>query len=126
MAPVPKPAPRWLEKAKRRADEARAMKACYAAVDARDGRCCRVCRKRVGGIGLLEAAHHHHLIYRSRGGTHETATVLTLCVACHQAVHDAKIRLTGNADERSPHTGALCGVRLERYTEGGWKVERMV
>lgn len=122
---IPKPAPRWKTKAKQAAENTRAIKACYAEVDKRDSYCCRVCHRRVGGIGMLYAAHHHHLVYRSAGGTHESRNVITLCVACHQAVHDADIRLSGNADERNS-IGVLSGVLLERATDAGWKVERHV
>lgn len=124
MNPAPKPSPRWLERAKRKAEDTRRLKACYAAVDARDGHRCRVCRHPVGGIGMLEARHRHHLVYRSKGGDHDPANVLTVCVKCHRAIHDAEIRLTGNANTRAAESGRLCGVQLERFTEGGWKVER--
>jgi 5-methylcytosine-specific restriction endonuclease McrA len=120
----PKPAPRWIDKAKRRAEEAKQMKACYAAVDLRDGKQCRVCQARVGGLGQLEAAHHHHLQYRSKGGGHDPDNVLTLCVRCHTALHNSEIALSGDANARAAETGRLCGVKLERYTAAGWRVER--
>lgn len=123
--PCPKPSPRWMEKAKQRAEEARTLKQVYAQVDRRDGPRCRVCGARVGGVGLLERRHHHHLTYRSRGGEHTTANTLSTCVRCHQAVHDAEIRLSGDADLRDTD-GKFCGVTLERYTEAGWKTERMI
>lgn len=44
---VPKPTPRWQLRQRDRAAEARAMQTCYAAVDARDRHCCRVCGRRV-------------------------------------------------------------------------------
>jgi hypothetical protein len=119
---IPKPEPRWKAKAKQAADNTRLLKLCYADVDRRDGHGCRVCHKRVGGIGMLYAAHHHHLVYRSKGGAHERANVVTLCVRCHQAVHDGEIRLTGDADARDP-VGVLCGVKLERAADSGWIVE---
>jgi 5-methylcytosine-specific restriction endonuclease McrA len=124
FSPCPKPAPRWLDKAKKRAEEAKAIKACYAQVDQRDGRQCRVCQARVGGIGLLEATHHHHLTYRSKGGAHEASNVITLCVQCHTALHNGEIALSGNPDARAAESGRLCGVKLERYTAAGWRVER--
>ena len=102
------------------------MRACYAAVDRRDGPACRVCGARVGGLGTLDARHHHHLVYRSKGGAHETGNCLSLCVQCHAAVHNAEIRLSGDADARLAESGRLGGVRLERWTESGWKVERYV
>lgn len=117
---APKPAPRWLEKAQRRADEARAIKACYAQVDRRDGPHCRVCGRRVGGLGMLEARHHHHLVYRSRGGEHLTRNVLSLCRPCHAAVHDSEVRLSGDADATRLEDGRLGGVLVERWTESGW------
>lgn len=119
---IPKPTPRWKEKAKKLAEDAKAQKECYAHVDRRDGHCCRVCHARVGGVGMLQAVHHHHLVYRSRGGDHETANVVSLCVKCHSAVHNGEIRLSGNADERN-HIGLLSGVKLERAAESGWVPE---
>lgn len=122
---VPKPKPRWMEKAEKQADAKKAERECYAAVDRRDEHCCRVCGKRVGGIGILSAVHHHHLVYRSRGGEHTTANVISLCVKCHHAQHNGEIRLSGDADARS-RAGVLNGVQLERpaETKSGWKSER--
>lgn len=119
---IPKPPPRWKDKAKKLAAEVKAQKECYAQVDRRDSFCCRVCRARVGGVGMLQAVHHHHLVYRSRGGDHDTANVVSLCVKCHSAVHNGEIRLSGNADERN-HIGVLSGVKLERADDAGWKAE---
>jgi 5-methylcytosine-specific restriction endonuclease McrA len=121
---VPKPSPRWLDKAKRRAAEAKAIKDCYAQVDARDGHACRVCQARVGGVGILEAVHHHHLVYRSKGGSHDASNVLSLCVKCHHALHNGEIALSGDANARLAESGRLCGVKLERYSDAGWRVER--
>lgn len=117
---LPKPEPRWKQKAQQAADNTRLLKACYAEVDRRDGHCCRVCHKRVGGIGMLYAAHHHHLVYRSKGGEHDPANVVTLCVACHQGVHDGLLRLTGDADARSL-VGVLCGLTLWHPNDSDWQ-----
>lgn len=119
---IPKPEPRWKAKARQVAENTRVLKAAYAEVDKRDGHCCRVCHKRVGGIGMLYAAHHHHLIYRSRGGADETQNIVTLCVRCHQAQHDGEMRLSGDADLRNS-VGVLSGVKLERATDAGWAPE---
>lgn len=121
-----KPEPRWKAKRALAAIEAKLQRDCYLAVDRRDGPRCRVCKAHVGGLGTLKARHHHHLIYRSKGGAHEQQSVLSLCVACHDAIHRlAVLRLTGDANLRSPHTGALCGVKIERVTESGWCVTGM-
>lgn len=119
---IPKPTPRWMEKAKKVAASKKAERECYAAVDKRDGHCCRVCHARVGGIGMLQAVHHHHLVYRSRGGGHDTNNVISLCVKCHGAVHNGEMQLSGDANARNS-IGVLNGVKLERLTEAGWRVE---
>jgi 5-methylcytosine-specific restriction endonuclease McrA len=78
----------------------------------------------VGGVGLLEAAHHHHLVYRSKGGQHEPSNTILLCVKCHAALHNGEIALSGDANARAAESGRLCGVKLERHTAAGWRVER--
>lgn len=118
---IPKPQPRWMEKAKKVAANKKAEKDCYAQVDRRDGHCCRVCHARVGGIGMLAAVHHHHLVYRSLGGKHETRNVLSLCVKDHQAVHDGTLRLSGDADARNS-IGVLSGVKVEQLKNDNWVV----
>jgi len=123
----PKPRPLWMEKAEKRAAEAKAQRECYAAVDRRDGPACRVCGARVGGLGTLEARHHHHLVYRSKGGEHDASNVLSLCVKCHTALHAGEIRLSGDANARLAESGRLGGVKLERWADGaGWQPERFV
>lgn len=125
MPAVPKPLPRVLEKVRKLAQKKSAERECYAQVDRRDGHQCRVCRKHVGGVGLLEAAHHHHLVPRSlsKAQQWDTRNVLLLCRLCHAKEHACEIRLTGNADTRNS-VGTLCGVLLERTTKSGWKVAR--
>lgn len=123
----PKPPPRWMAKAQKVADAKKQERECYAAVDRRDEHCCRVCGKRVGGLGLLTRVEHHHLVYRSKGGEHTTRNVLSLCVQCHHAQHQGEIRLSGNADSRN-HAGVLDGVQMERPAEtaSGWETVRWV
>jgi hypothetical protein len=116
-----KPEPRWKAKAKQAAENTRLLKQAYADVDRRDSHCCRVCHKRVGGIGMLYAAHHHHIEFLSRGGKHETSNLVTLCVRCHSDVHGGELRITGDADARSP-VGVLCGLTVQKAVDGGWEV----
>lgn len=118
---IPKPEPRWMEKAKKIAADKKAERECYAQVDRRDSHCCRVCHARVGGIGMLQAVHHHHIVYRSKGGDHDTANVVSLCVKCHHAIHNGELRITGDADARNS-IGVLCGLTLEKAGESGWEV----
>ena len=113
------------KQAKKTAQEA-AERACYRAVDQRDGHACRVCKRLVGGNSMLDRAHHHHLVYRSRGGEHASANVITVCKACHDAIHvKATVRLEGDADLRDAR-GKLHGVKVSRLTEAGWTVEKWV
>jgi hypothetical protein len=78
----------------------------------RDGGRCRVpgCRSARG----LEV---HHIVHRAHGGTHETANLVTLCSACHQAHHDGRLAIRGTANSLDvarpgappppcPHVGA--------------------
>ena len=103
-----------------------AERACYLAVNARDGHRCRVCQRAVGGIGLLDRVIHHHLIFRSQGGAHDSANVLTICPSCDEAVHrSGKLQLAGDADQQDER-GRLNGVSVSRLHEAGWKVDRWV
>jgi hypothetical protein len=36
------------------------------------------------------------------------------------------IRLSGDADHIDPLTGAWTGVKLERYSDAGWTIERWI
>jgi ferredoxin len=122
--PVPKLPPRAKQKLHDRATEAKALKDCYKAVDARDGTHCRICGRFCypQAIGLLSRAERHHMVYRSQGGKHETRNVLTVCKAiCHPAIHvQAILRVSGDADLRDD-TGKLCGVFVEHLKDGQWE-----
>lgn len=96
-------------------------------VDARDGGRCRVCRKRCSPTAteLERRAERHHIVPLSLGGDSTSTNLVTLCWTCHQRGRhglDPTLQITGNADIRSKHTGDLCGVRVERLTEAGWRV----
>ncbi len=125
---VPKPTPRAAEKLKARAAEAKALKDCYKAVDARDGTHCRICGRFCypQAIGLLSRAERHHMIFRSQRVIHETWNVLTTCKAvCHPAIHtQGTLRVSGDADLRDA-AGKFCGVQIERLTETGWQIKGM-
>src|SRR6266852_6605092 len=69
----------------------------------RDGYTCQHCGKQ--GV-RLEA---HHIVYREHGGKDTLTNLLTLCAACHQKVHQGKIRLqvtgvSGHLDQIAQHT----------------------
>jgi 5-methylcytosine-specific restriction endonuclease McrA len=77
----------------RRAKRQREARSVYALVDERDQLSCRCCGRFCGQV-----REQHHIVYRSHGGTETTGNLVTLCAADHRAVHDAHVRISGNAD----------------------------
>lgn len=57
------------------------------------GRCC------VPGCRASRFLEVHHIVPRSRGGTHDPANLVVLCSAHHGRVHDGSLRLIGQAPE---------------------------
>ena len=55
---------------------------------ARDNHACRNCHSHVD-------VEVHHLKHRSQGGTHDLYNLLTLCHACHTAVHSNRLVIKG-------------------------------
>lgn len=62
-------------------------------VRSRDKNACRLCErteKALTGVGLLPL-HIHHIIYRSESDcTHTPDNLITLCMTCHDLVHEDK------------------------------------
>lgn len=114
-------------KAARDAEEARAERECYAAVDVRDGLRCRVTGVQLArGASLTKRAHRHHMEKRSQGGAHDTRNVITVSPKVHDDIHVRGIlRLSGDADAVDER-GRLAGVKVEELTEAGWAVTRWV
>ena len=61
----------------------------------RDRYHCRFCRTTHG-------LTPHHIVYRSQGGTDDLSNLLTLCIKCHNAVHDGHLKLNVFEDESEP------------------------
>ena len=94
MPPLPKPTPRAKAKAAAKRRQAKADRAVYAAVTARDGGVCRGC----GTPDWMGTHERHHIVYRSRGGKTTRSNVALLCLACHADVHAGRLRISGDAD----------------------------
>lgn len=77
--------------ARNRVKAANYRKVC-ALVDERDGKTCRVCRM------WAMPVHHHHVRFRSQGGTDTTDNLCVVCSRCHADIHERRIRVTGNAN----------------------------
>jgi 5-methylcytosine-specific restriction endonuclease McrA len=87
-------------------------------VHERDKGMCRCCFKPVKfASGDWEQAHPHHVVYRSAGGTDDTANVVTLCMLCHNMEHGHVLEISGNAD-------ALLSFVRYKFTDAGREVVR--
>ena len=82
------------DRRRRREKRQRQYKVACAEVDIRDGPQCRACRMWVG-----DAAHHHHLTYRSHGGLHTVHNLVKLCPRCHELVHRRRLLVSGTTAE---------------------------
>jgi len=59
------------------------------AVYQRDNFTCQNCGRRGGPHGNYEL-HAHHIVPKSKGGTHRKSNLKTLCKQCHNAIHGNK------------------------------------
>ncbi len=92
----PKPRPAIFEKRDLLRERERIAQSVRAAVDERDGYCCRCCGRK-NGRGI--AIHHHHLVFRSRGGVDSTENECLVCGLCHALIHARQLWILGkNAD----------------------------
>lgn len=121
---VPKPPSRYHDKAERQATKMAEERRVYALVTNREDHGCRVCGKFINprGVGLLNKGHHHHVVYRSRGGDTSITNVVLLCARCHADEHDGTLQLSGDAELRDSVTGRLAGIKVERMGEHGYEV----
>lgn len=52
----------------------------------RDGYACQNCGRQGGPGGNVEL-HAHHVVPKSKGGTHQRRNLITVCAQCHRAIH---------------------------------------
>lgn len=109
----PKPKSRAEAKRETKWDEEQARRLVYRAVSTRDGYKCRVCRRRCDpdASDMLAKGHHHHLIFRSKGGQDTTDNLALLCAQCHADVHAYRLKLEGNPD---------VALEFYRLNDDGW------
>jgi len=95
---------RRMDRQNRKDAQKRAEDAAYAAlrkqVYRRDVGCCRVCGAAVKLVtdNPLLLAHLHHVTFRSAGGADTTDNTAIVCPRCHDAVHQHRLDIEGNAD----------------------------
>ena len=79
----------------------------------RDNYACQNCGRTGGPHGNAEL-HAHHIVPKSKGGTHKTSNLKTLCKGCHDAIHGnksaptAKSNSNGNTKPNKQAGNALC------------------
>ncbi|MDG5760244.1 HNH endonuclease [Natronococcus sp. A-GB1] len=93
----------------------------------RDDYQCANCRRRGGPHGDVEL-HAHHIVPKSRGGIHELSNLITVCEACHTAVHnrDAVAPTAIPPEERGKTAGgelaeAVDEIKSARRQYRSWK-----
>ena len=95
-----KPVPSILERKQKRQAKAALRTAAYRAAFDRDGGRCRACDDRVvyGSTDPFKRSHPHHLRYRSKGGSDDTANIATVCACCHALIHAYRLSVAGTAN----------------------------
>ena len=85
----------------------------------RDDYTCQNCGVQGGPYGNIEL-HAHHVVPKSRGGTHEVSNLISLCIECHNAVHNknseaptANHRYNNRIDYSDPDFGELGNIIFE-------------
>ncbi len=101
----PKSPPRALAKADKAAADAKALRECYKAVDARDKKHCRATGRplMVGAVDPRMRLERHHLVKRSRDKAlvSEASNVVTVAADIHQLLEAHALEIEGtNADGR--------------------------
>jgi hypothetical protein len=118
----------FARKAARIADAKARERKAHQEIDARDNHTCRICGRCCSpmNIGRMKRGERHHMRATDRRSKiHLPQHMITLCGKCHDAVErSGKLRISGDANLRAAESGKLCGVKCERMTETGWKVEK--
>lgn len=66
----------------------------------RDNYTCQNCGAKGGPKGNAEL-HAHHIVPKSKGGTHEISNLQTVCKECHKAIHGNTVAPTGRSAKDS-------------------------
>lgn len=102
MAPLLKPEPRVFERKRKSLAKSAIRRDVYAAVDRRENYRCRVFGTPADprATDMLTRGHHHHIVFRSRGGNDTTDNLVLLSAEAHALVHARRLWITGNANQR--------------------------
>lgn len=83
----------------------------------RDNYQCQNCGRRGGPRGSYEL-HAHHIVPKSKGGTHQLSNLKTICNECHKAIHGN--RMAPSADRTTPKYGSRKWHRRIFWLTGWW------
>lgn len=103
LTACPKPAPRIFSKRDDKREREKHERQVNAAVDARDQKRCRCCRRKgnPNATTALGKIHRAHIRDASRGGPYEAWNLCSLCWLCHALEHAKQLHFKGhNANER--------------------------
>lgn len=78
---------------------------------------CQNCGRRGGPKGNSEL-HAHHIVPKSKGGTHKLSNLKTVCSECHKAIHGN--RMAPSAQKRSSKYGSKKGHLWVLFLTGWW------
>jgi len=70
----------------------------------RDNYQCQNCGRQGGRRGNAEL-HAHHIVPKSKGGSHQTSNLTTVCQHCHSQIHGRTIGGTNRRTTSSTSTG---------------------
>ncbi|SFG35177.1 HNH endonuclease [Halopelagius inordinatus] len=83
----------------------------------RDSYKCQNCGRKGGWKGNAEL-HAHHIVPKSKGGTHKMSNLKTMCKGCHNAIHGR--RMAPSAKSESGGWGSLGGHAAVATLTGWW------
>lgn len=77
----------------------------------RDNYTCQNCGRKGGPMGQAEL-HAHHVVPKSKGGTHRVENLQTVCKECHDAIHGRRLAPTARISPSSSITISQNNVAL--------------
>jgi|GEM_PF-4028955 len=90
----------------------------------RDNYKCQNCG-RSGGNNQNTNLHAHHIVPKSKGGTHKKSNLISICEDCHDAIHNNKMAPTKHTDSGRSIFKELVPRLMDflEYAQGGVSVD---
>ncbi|WP_082146828.1 HNH endonuclease [Halostagnicola sp. A56] len=85
----------------------------------RDNYTCQNCGAKGGPSGNAEL-HAHHIVPKSKGGTHKLTNIKTMCRGCHSAIHNNQLAPSSSPSRpKEQATSPLTKTTSSQYTYTG-------